>query len=352
MALLLAAAGLLLVFFQQFPIEGTMLAIDWRGLWQGLRANPPLYGNATGLRIAPWDLPVVIPLSWLPFRASWGMLTLLTLAVLVASVPRAFGQKRLWLGCLLLVASFPALRNFADGNFEAMMIAGLLLTVYGYEIQNVWLLAAGLLLATAKGQETWLLCLVLGVYLWRSWPRRKLLGLAAILAPVVLVSMLWEGRNWVIGASSIEQRGSILDSSLWATLARLGWPGWAVTASGLALAGLAVFFAWRSGPSLSRPKAAALVAAGLLLAPYAAGNSFLTVLAVGMTPLVLAGNGWAVLLLVLADLPILASPALAYQLSATYWTAMLLATGGLLALQSWQAQRQPAPRLVAEPAKP
>src|SRR5439155_21030710 len=84
LGLLLAAVGLLLYFFQQFPIEGTSLAIDWKGLWLGLRANPPIFGNITGLRIAPWDVILVKPLGWLPFRASWGMLTLITLAVLAA----------------------------------------------------------------------------------------------------------------------------------------------------------------------------------------------------------------------------------------------------------------------------
>jgi Glycosyltransferase family 87 len=350
LALLLAAVTLLVYFFQQFPIEGTSLAIDWKGLWQGLRANPPVYGNATGLRIAPWDVLLVKPLGWLPFGASWGMLTLLTLAVLVISIPKTYGKKRLWLGSLLLVTSYPAMRHFADGNFEGLIIAGLLLAVYGYQKQNVWPMAAGLLLATAKVQEIWILPPILGLYLLRTWPARRLWALIGLLAVVVIPSLLWLGSDWAIGASSILERGSLVDSSLLATLVRFGWPVWAVAGLWLALAGVAALFAWRSGPTFSREKAAALVAAALLLSPYSAGNSFLTVLAVGILPLVMSGNVWAIMLLVLADLPYLAGHELVYNFSASYWTAMLLLALGMLARHVWQAERRRSAQLVIGPA--
>jgi hypothetical protein len=337
--LLLAAVGLLLYFFQQFPIEGTSLAIDWKGLWAGLRADPPLYGNATGLRIAPWDVLLVKPLGWLPFRASWGMLTLLTLAVLVASVPRNLGKKRFWLGSVLLVTSYPAIRHIADGNVEGLMVAGLLLVVWGYQSQKPWLLAAGLLLASAKGQEMGLLAVVLGIYLLRTWPRRRLLALAAYLAAVIIPSLLWLGREWILGASAIQERGSLVDSSLWATLSRLGLPAWLILGCWLALAALIVLYACRSKPSFSRPKAAALVAASLLLAPYAAGNSYLTVLAVGLLPVVLEGNALAVILMILVDLPYLAGRDLVFSMSANYWTAVLALTLGMLALFLWPFKR-------------
>jgi hypothetical protein len=348
LALLAVAVGLLLYFFQQFPIEGTSLAIDWKGLWQGLHASPPLYGNETGLRIAPWDVLLVKPLGWLPFRASWGMLTLLTLGVLVASVPAAGGKRQRWLGILLLVTSYPALRHIADGNFEGLVIGGLLLAVYGYERQKIWPLGVGLLLATAKVQEAWVLSLVLGVYLLRTWPVRRLAGLAGLLALVTLPTLLWLGRDWITGATSILERGSIVDSSLMATLGRLGLPGWSTAACWLILAALIVLFAWRSGPTFTRQKAAAWVAASLLLAPYAAGNSYLTVLAVGIIPLVIAGNPLALVLMVLVDLPYLANHDLIYYWSATYWTALLLVWIGVAAYQSWNERRvSPQPAAVA-----
>ena len=342
-ALLLAAVGLLLYFFQQFPIEGTSLAIDWKGLWAGLHADPPLYGNATGLRIAPWDVLLVKPLGWLPFRASWGMLTLLTLAVLVASVPLTSGKARRWIGVLVLITAFPAVRHIADGNFEGLVIAGLLLAVYGYQSQRVWPMAGGLLLATAKVQEAWMLMPILGIGLWRTWPRRRLWELAGVLALVVVPTLLWLGGQWLTGATGILERGSIVDSSLWATLTRLGLPVWAVAAAWLALAGLVIAYAWRSGSAFSREKAAALVAASLVLAPYAAGNSYLTVLAVGVIPLVVAGNPWAIGLLVLTDLPYFASRQTLFDWSANYWTALLLVWLALAAYLAWNERRAGQP---------
>jgi len=340
LALLLVGGGLLLIFFERLPIQGTSLAIDWKGLWLGLRANPPVFGNATGLRIAPWDVLLVKPLGWLPFEASWGLLTLLTLAVLVISVPRTYGRKRLWLGCLLLITSFPAVRHFADGNFEGLIIAGLLLVVYGYRTENNWVLAAGLLLATAKVQEAWVLTLVLGAYLLRTWPPRRLFGLIGGLGTVLILSLAWQGNEWVLGVGSILRQNSIVNSSLWATLLRLGWPIWAAATTWLVVAGLVVLFAWRSGPTFSRQKAAAVVAAAMLLSPYWAANSYLTVLAVGILPLVIAGNAWAVILLIVVDLSYLASHKLAYDWSASYWTAILLITFCLLAVQTWRAEKQ------------
>ena len=355
-ALLLAAVGLLLYFFQQFPIEGTSLAIDWKGLWLGLHADPPLYGNATGLRIAPWDVILVKPLGWLPFRASWGMLTLITLAVLVASVPSTGSKAWRWVGVLLLVTSFPSVRHIADGNFEALEIAGLLLGVAGFHKRNVWLMAAGLLLATAKAQEIWFLVPVLGLYLWRTWPRKQLWQLAGVLAVVIIPSLIWLGWAWVTGAGSSLERGSIVDSSLWATLTRLGWPAWATGAAWLALAALAALYAWRGGPVFDRTRAATLVAVSLLLAPYSAGNSFLTVVAIGLLPLVLAGDPLAVVLLVLTDLPYLASRQVLFDWSASYWSALLCLWIALAVFRAGRAQRlgpfsfsQPVPPTNYEP---
>ncbi len=350
LVLVAAAVALLVWFFQQFPIEGTSLAIDWKGLWKGLQANPPLYGNETGLRIAPWDVVLVKPLGWLPFRASWGVLTLITLAILVVSVPTRYGKKRFWLGCLLLVTSYPAMRHIADGNFEGLMIAGLLLAVYGYQAQKTWPLAAGLLLASAKVQEIWVLALVLGSYLLRTWPPRRLLALVGYLDVVMVPSLLWLGREWIIGASVIQEQGTLVDSSLFATMGRLGLPVWLRQGGWLVLLALIVLYAWRSGPTFSRQKAAALVAASLLLAPYAAGNSFLTVLAVGLLPLVMGRNVLAVSLMVLADLPYLAGHDLVYSFSADYWTALLLLAAGTLAFDLWQSERRPSAQPDKAPA--
>src|SRR5258706_10234154 len=173
------AALLLFNFFSQWRIEGTMLALDWKGIWNDLQGGRPHF-NTNSLLIVPWDAILILPLGWLTLRASWAVITLLTIFVLVVSVPTSLGRWRHLLGLLLLATAYPALRHIADGNLEWLVIPGFLLTVYGYEKNNIWVLAAGLLLATAKVQEAWVPCLVLGVYLLRTWPVKRLLALGGI----------------------------------------------------------------------------------------------------------------------------------------------------------------------------
>jgi hypothetical protein len=330
------ALTLCLVFFERLPIENTSLAIDWKGLWQGIRGGQLRYGNATGLRIAPWDALLALPLGWLSFRASWGVLTLLTVAVLMLSVPPHPRPRWRWVGVLLLVTSFPALRLIADGNFEALIIGGVLLLVMGYARQQVGLLAAGILLATAKVQETWMLMLVLGVYLLQTWPVKRWLTLGGVLALVVVPCLLALGPAWVSGMAAIAERGSIMDVSLGAALNRLGLPLIVVGLGWMALAGATLVLAWFSGRDLSREKAAMLIAASLLLSPYAAGNSYLTVLAIGVLPIFFARPWLGGLLLALSSLPYFANRDLLFYGQAYYWTALLLLTWGVLA---WQVRR-------------
>jgi hypothetical protein len=167
---------------------------------------------------------------------------------------------------------------------------------------------------------------------------------------VLILSVAWQGREWVLGVVGILRQNSIVNSSLWATLLRLGWPAWAAATTWLVVAGLVVLFAWRSGPTFSRQKAGALVVAALLLSPYSAANNFLTVLAVGILPLVIAGNAWAVIVLILADLPYLAGHRLLYDWSATYWTAMLLLASGLLAVQALRSEKRLSAPVAIGPA--
>jgi hypothetical protein len=343
---LFALAGLLLVsFFARWPIEGTSLALDWKGIWNDLQGGRPHF-NTDSLLIVPWDGLLLLPLGWLPLRASWAVATLLTITVLVVSVPAGYGKPRQLMGIFLLATAYPAIRHIVDGNLEGMVIGGLLLTVYGYERQKIWPLAAGLLLTTAKVQEAWVPCLVLGVYLLRTWPAKRLLALLAILAAVVVPTMLWLGPEWIFGLTHVVERGSIMDSSLISTLGRLAVPSWLTLASWIGLAILIALYAWRSGPTFSRPKASALVAASLLLSPYAAGNSYLTLLAVGIIPLLLTLNLPAMILLLLVDLSYFAQYNLLLSWSATYWAVLMLLWIAIAASQR-QAERQPGPSAVA-----
>jgi hypothetical protein len=330
------AAVLIANAFERLPIEGTSLGIDWRGLWSGIRNGQVSY--ATGLFISPWSLPFILPFGFLTLRSGWGILTLCTLGVLVISVPR--DRPRMLLGVLLLTLSWPSLRHIADGNFEALVILGLLLIVYGYREQKPVVLAVGSLMATAKVQETWILIIVLALYLITTWPRPKLVMFGAVVAAVVVPAMILVGPLWLNTTLRIYERGSIMDITLPAAVGRMGLSPVITVIAGLVLVGVTAYVVLTGQRTLTREKAGMLVALSLLLAAYGAGNSFLTVLAIGIIPLfqvrAIAGG----ILIILADLIALFPPEFAYNWGASYWTLALLITWAVLGWHVYHKDRQ------------
>lgn len=335
--LLIAVAYLFMTFFEHLPIEGTTLAMDWRGLWMALQSGTLTYG--TGLRNPPWSILPLLPLGLLTFRASWGLLNFITIAVLIASVPRSSSTKLWWPGTVLLVTSFLTLRQLADGNFEALVIAGILLVLHGYRTLKPWILAAGMLLATAKPQETWLLVACLAVYVLRTWPLRKWLTAGLVTGLVMTLTLAWFGRDWWNAMTGIPQRGSVMDCSLLAAVGRLGLPTWVFVLGGSLLA-VTLYVVLSGRPTIAREKAGMLIAASLLLSPYAAGNSLLTVLAVGIIPLLQSRPAAGAILVALADLPYLFLPVpdIQFRWSTYYWTAMLIVTWGVFAWHTYSLE--------------
>jgi hypothetical protein len=122
-----------------------------------------------------------------------------------------------------------------------------------------------------------------------------------------------------------------MDNSLWATLERAGIASLTIRAGvGMAFLAATLYWAWKSGPTFSRAKAAMLISASLLLAPYSAGNSILTVLAVGIIPLFQKRPWIGGLLILLIDLPFLATRELLYWGQGYYWPAFLLLVWALM----------------------
>ncbi len=339
--LLAFVTALLVGYFNTMPIEGTTLGMDFRGLWKGLQGGRPNYVDNTGLRIAPWSVPILLPFGLLPYRSSWGLLALVTLAVLVASVPRVPRRWLYWLSVFVLITSFPALRQLADGNFEALIIAGVLLIVAGLRRQSPLITAAGLLMATGKLQETWLLMPVIGFYLLTTWPRRRLLILIGIVALVVAVCFVLFGQSWFDTMMGISEQYTIVNMNLLSTATRLGMAQPLAGLLWIAILAGSAFFSLFSRRSLSREKAAMLICASLLLAPYAAGNSFLTVLAIGIIPLFQADWRVGVLLLVLASWQYVAPHDFLYWWSSNFWAALLLLTWGVLNWRIYRDEMRP-----------
>ena len=338
-ALLLLVGALISVsFFERIPIEGTMLAIDWKNLYSGIQGGQIIYRGGS-LMIAPWSLPAVLPLGFFSMRAGWGLLALTTIGVLVLSVPR---RRYRIAATLLLVTSWPAIRQVVDGNFEYVVIAGVLLIIYG--LRGTWqhylvALVAGLLMASAKPQEVWLLMIVLGFYLLRTRSLQRLFELGTTLLIVVVPALVLFGMSWISAMRDIQPPpGTILDISLWAALARLGIGPIPAALIWLVIFVTTLYVTLGAKPAMSREKASLLIAMSLLLAPYAAGDSFLTVLAIGIIPTFQARPRLGLALIALTDLQYILPRDFLYWYGAWYWTAMLLLVGGLWTWQIYQAE--------------
>jgi hypothetical protein len=158
--------------------------------------------------------------------------------------------------------------------------------------------------------------------------------LAVVVPALVLFASIWLNSMF-----TIYERGSIMDITLPAALSRMGVSPTVTALAAIALVGVTASVVLTGQRTLTREKAGMLVALSLLLAAYGAGNSFLTVLAIGIIPLfqvrVVAGT----LLIVLANLPAIFPIEIAFSWGASYWTFALLITWGTLGWHVYRGER-------------
>lgn len=326
-------SGFLIMFFERLAFEGTPLAIDWKQIWVGLEGGSLQYG--TGIRNPPWSILPILPLGLLSLGSSWGLLVLLTLAVLVVSVPPTSNRKIRWMSVLLLALSFPSLRHIVDGNLEGLVIVGILMILSSFRSNNPWVLAGGVLLATSKLQEIWLLLFALGYYVIRIWPVRRWIISVLVMVVFVIPTMFWRGRDWITAIVGIPHRGTQLDTSLATVAGRLELPSWLIVSLWFGMLALTIFVILKTSCNISRLKAGMLISASLLLAPYSAGNNFLTVLAIGVIPLLQFNWIVGLILIALTNLPflVITDSSIQYTWGSYYWSAISVLTWGVLAWQ-------------------
>lgn len=338
--LILVAAILLAFGLSLLPVEDSGMAIDWKQFWTATHSFQSNY-SSTGLRVPPWTLPLIWVFTIFPFNVSWGLAACATLALLVASVPSAVGKKRWLIGLLVIATSYLTLRQVADGNLEAFVLAGILLLLASLRRKNPWLLAIGILLAATKIQETWLLLIATAVVVAMVWSRRAVIRALLITFAFSLPFLFWKGGEWINEIVTSPYPGTIVDSSLGATLARLAAPNYLYWILWLAIAATTLYVLVHRGPRIERMEAGLLIAASLLLAPYAAGNSALVPLAIGVIPLLQRRVFLGLGLVVLYDLPYLAltRPDLRATSESNYWTFVLLVTWIALAFVLYRSER-------------
>lgn len=356
-SLLIAGMAVLAVFiltvwfFMRIPTTGTTLALDWISIRAGLEDWDLAYSPENGLRIPPWSALLLLPLGHIPMEAGWGVVAFLTLMVLPLCLSRKRDSGREWiLGILVLTLSYPAVRTIVDGNIEFLILAGLVLLEYGLLQKNPILFGLGILLAATKVQETWILLVFLPILAGKTWNARTGPAVLGVLASVGIPTMLWRGREWLTSVITSPYRGSIMDSSLLATVQRLGGSLGLAILLWAVVFGLTVLFSLRYIRGHSREVFGFLIAGSLLLAPYAAGNNLLIVYAIGVVPLLLSRRWEGVLLAVLINLPYLLLPfrELQYWYSASYWTLVLVLAWILFALRVRELKQNPGPESGAD----
>jgi len=297
------------VFFEQIPTQNNTLAIDWKTVWSAIRGGDLQYLPIDGIRFPPWSLVPLIPLGFLPMQTAWGILAAVGVFILVVSVPKIESKTFYWLSVLLLVISFPSIRNIVDGNMENLVVGGVLLILYGYSSKHIYAVAIGILLATIKLQEVTLVLVVLALYVLLTWTPRNWLKMGLCVTGAIAFSLLWRGQSWLValfGLNYQKYTNSIIDISGSAALRRLGFiPSFVIPLFWISILGITLFVVWKSRTTLSREKAGMLIAGSLLIAPYAAGNSVLSVLAIGVIPLFQSHRLLGVILLALVNLPFL-----------------------------------------------
>jgi hypothetical protein len=321
--LLFVAAFLILYkYLSSLPVGNKSFGIDWHSIYRGIKGGKIRYD--TGLRNPPWIALLIAPLGMLSFTESWALLSLGTLIVLMISNTQ-LKNRSLYLGIFLLIASFPSLRQLVDGNLELLVIAGILMLIAGRHDHNPLCFAAGILLASAKPQETWLLLFFIVLETFFRWDFKENVSYLMIVLAVTIPSMIVHGADWIQAVVGIEQRGSIMDASLISTLEKLNIPAWLIIIFWSAVLMITFYIMYRMrGTSFSREQAAYLISASLLLAPYAAGNSMLTILAIGIIPLLFSNPTLGLILLVLINIQYFFPFTFRYQWGALYSSLLFL----------------------------
>jgi len=323
-------------FFTQLPTEGTGLGID--NIFPNLDNWDIYYQVTNGLRNPPWSVLVLIPVgSLFDPKAAWGLISFATIAVLLLSVPTTEKRWLFLLSVVLLVVSYPTLRIMADAQISVLVFGGILILLAGYRQQNPLLLAIGILLATAKPQAISLLMPTVGLYVLFTWSPRKWLQAGTLVLAVVIPTMIWKGEAWINALQGTYQQGSIMDMGLNAALNRMDLPSPMIVILLSSVLVVTVAMVWFSRRTLSREKAGMLVAASLLLAPYA-GSGILTVLCIGGVAL-LHRRFWVGLpLFILANSIIFVNTPEYIHINAYYRTGVLLMIWIVLCLDIWKTE--------------
>jgi lipid-A-disaccharide synthase-like uncharacterized protein len=348
----IALGALFAWMFGQLPTERAGIAYDWTfRIYEALEGGKLQYQPIVGPHHPPWSMLPLIPLGLLSPSASWGVLVYAYLLVLTISVPYKRPIWRSVLALILMLVSSVAVRAMLDGNLEILSLTGSLVLILGYNTRRPLVVAIGVLLASAKPQVGTSLIVVVGIYMLLTWPRAAWLKAAAVVLPIVVVTFLWRGRDWLEVGLATGHSGwvgsSILTHSLPPILA------WALIG---AVGVITLFILAKSDYTLSREKAGMIIAANLFIAPFGSVNSLLPVLAVGIIPLFIRRPWLGLPVIALLIFPnvlrlgwALSNQAIPADVPDEFWNIPVFVAWAILAWQVYIEDRQSDRTEVAQP---
>lgn len=311
--LLGAAAAILIIAAERLPLlDSGVFGYDWHLFWTSVRSGVPDYSQLDVFN-PPWTQLMLVPFGQLSFKASWALWTLASLSVFVFAVPRRADGQAWPLGLVLGLGSFWTLRALADGALEAFVVGGALLMVWAWRTRRPIWLGVGVVLATSKYQETWLLALGAGVLCLRYWRPATWARTAAVCAAIMAPTLLWLGPSWVarlthgaegVGFSpNIARLGSNI--SLQALGGIEGWPAIGTTAVWAIVLGVSAYTLWTRVTGLETRSLGLLIVSSMLLAPYVGLLSLASLVVLVLLPLMQRNRWLGIALVAWANAPYL-----------------------------------------------
>ncbi|MBT8397699.1 MAG: DUF2029 domain-containing protein [Gemmatimonadetes bacterium] len=233
---LLVLMGVLLIpLFALFPVVDYSFYSSVTRAW--MSNSIALYSDeAFGFFYAPWALALTVPLTFLPDQLAQALLNFISLLGLWAATWMLTRPRSAW-------EMVPAVLNpfagwvFLLGQWDALVLTGIGLSWLGVTERRPLLLGGGLVLATTKPTNVWLVVVLL---LWatRGWSsRKKVLSLVPLMIAVAS-SFIVAGWDWPLrylsSVSSAPPHGfdvSLFGTDYWPVqvvvgLAMLSWLVW------------------------------------------------------------------------------------------------------------------------------
>lgn len=257
-------------------LDNPAIAFDWRAGFHGAIWRENFGWGTVAFQTPPWSVLFLLPFTALSFGLGWAAMMYITTIALVLAVPRRPSRNKWLIGTLLLLTAHPVLRNFADVNLEGFLVAGMLISLYAFDQKKPYTLALGILIAGIKPQGVFLVFVIMGSYMLRTFHWRDIAKVVGVCGGVFAITMLIWGEAWLMSLGRLP-----LGISLTATLADIGLSSVPITIIRTFVAIVSLVVAYRGNPILDRSKVGLLIAASVLVAPYANGLSLVTSLAFG-----------------------------------------------------------------------